>query len=300
MLSTNGGAYINGPLVTTGNVEIQGEIVGYVGINTATAHYPLEVHDFGSAPIQDYAYYALAHNSSFQPTENIGGAQSGADVSIYASNRVLASEFNAFSDARIKNIKGISNTTKDLATINALEITDYTLKDKIKNGNKSFKKVIAQQVEKVYPEVVSKHVDFIPNVYQLTNKIEKISNGYLLSFKNNHSISDTAKKLQLLLQDGKSMKQFEIVSIPSSNSVIIKATDLKADKIFVYGEEVNDFRTVDYEGLTTLNISATQELSKLVKAQQTAMEAQDKKIEMLVKEIELLKGKNLTAFQAKQ
>ena len=87
----------------------------------------------------------------------------------------------------------------------------------------------------------------------------------------------------------------------------IKAADLKTDKVFVYGEEVDDFRTVDYEGLTTLNISATQQLSKLVKAQQTAMEAQDKKIdaqnkkiEMLVKEIELLKGKNLTALQAKQ
>ena len=96
------------------------------------------------------------------------------------------------------------------------------------------------------------------------------------------------------------MQEVEIVSIPSDTQVIINVPDIKAHKVFVYGEEVDDFRTVDYEGLTTLNISATQELSKLVKAQQTAMEAQDKKIEMLIKEIELLKGKNLTALQAKQ
>ena len=205
----------------------------------------------------------------------------------------------------MKNITGISNSVKDLETINALQITDYTMKDKLMHGDKPFKKVIAQQVEKIYPQVISKHPDFIPNVYQLTNKIVKTSSGYLLSFANKHNLGKTAKKIQLMMEHD--TKQFDIITIPSENQVEIKAADLKTDKVFVYGEEVNDFRTVDYEGLTTLNISATQELSKQLKTQQAAMEAQDekietqnKKIEMLVKEIELLKGKNLTALQAKQ
>jgi hypothetical protein len=43
--------------------------------------------------------------------------------------------------------------------------------------------------------------------------------------------------------------------------------------VFVYGEEVDDFRTVDYEGLTTLNISATQELAKRQVRQQQDMAA---------------------------
>jgi hypothetical protein len=194
----------------------------------------------------------------------------------------MAAEFDARSDARIKNITGASNSAKDLETINALQITDYTLKDKVQNGDKPFKKVIAQEVEKIYPQVVSKHVDFIPNVYQLTNKIEKTANGYLLSFAGKHNISNTAKKLRILLSEGQSMEQFDIVSIPAGNQVVINATDLKTDKAFVYGEEVDDFRTVDYEGLTTLNISATQELSKLVKKQQEA-------IDMLTEEIKKMK-----------
>jgi ribosomal protein L29 len=33
---------------------------------------------------------------------------------------------------------------------------------------------------------------------------------------------------------------------------------------FVFGKEVNDFHTVDYEALSTLNISATQELVKQI------------------------------------
>src|SRR6185295_4688385 len=143
--------------------------------------------------------------------------------------------------------------------------SDYTMKDKIQHGDKLYKKVIAQEVEKVYPQVVSKHTDFIPNVYQLTNKIEKVANGFLLSFTNKHNISNKAKKLRVLLSGTETMQEMEIISIPSDTQVIINAPGIKPDKVFVYGEEVNDFRTIDYDGLITLNISATQELSKLVK-----------------------------------
>ena len=68
--------------------------------------------------------------------------------------------------------------------------------------------------------------------------------------------------------------------------------------MFADGWEVDDFRTVDYEGLTTLNLSATQELSKLVKKQQAIIEEQNKKIELqqlqmnaLLKEIQMIKEK---------
>ena len=39
--------------------------------------------------------------------------------------------------------------------------------------------------------------------------------------------------------------------------------------MFVYGREVNDFHTVDYDAISMLNVSATQELAKqLLKAQE--------------------------------
>ena len=261
---------------------------GNVGINTSTPRAPLEVdgnlNQTSYNQYNQYAYYTLGFNN-FNPVDLEGGtAGSIPNVSIYASNRIMATEFDAYSDARIKTVTGISDNWKDLETLNALRITDYTMKDKVKYGNKPFKKVIAQQVEKVYPQVVSKHTDFIPNVYQAVSKIEKTSNGYLLHFNNNHNITHTAKKLQVLLSGKNQMEEYNIVAIPNDKEVIIETTDLNADKIFVYGEEVNDFRTVDYEGLTTLNISATQELGKLI-----AM--QNKKIEALEREIKLLQSK---------
>jgi hypothetical protein len=49
----------------------------------------------------------------------------------------------------------------------------------------------------------------------------------------------------------------------------------------VYGEEVAYFRTVDYEGLSTLNISATQELSKLEQKQQNQIKQLEKRLAVL-------------------
>ena len=47
-----------------------------------------------------------------------------------------------------------------------------------------------------------------------------------------------------------------IASLPNATAF------LSNGNIFVYGKEVNDFHTVDYEALSTLNISATQALVK--------------------------------------
>jgi len=264
---------------------------GRVGINTNTPRAPLDVASvFSPNNPNPQAYYSYLN--LFSGNNGVGTAALiyvVPDVSIISDGRVLATEFNAYSDARIKNITGKSNTAKDLETINYIAITDYNMKDKVKYGNQTFKKVIAQQVEKVYPQVVNKHTDFIPNVYQLTDKITKTANGHLLSFINKHNISKSAKKLQLLLSEG--MEQYEIVSIPSENQVIIKATEIKADRVFVYGEEVDDFRTVDYEGLTTLNISATQELCKLLIKQQALIISQQKQLQNLERRLMSVEAK---------
>ena len=271
-LSVQGNEYINGVLVMTGDAKIAGNLFlgGKIGIG-GTLGAPLEV-------------YSIVHGTYFESWTYLQNKSFPGNVlSIRAHGGVVAELFAATSDARIKNIMGISNSTKDLETINALQITDYTMKDKIKYGNKFFKKVIAQEVEKVYPQVVSATVGYIPNVYAVPGKIEKTAKGYLLSFTNKHNLSKAAKKIQIMIEG--ETKQFDIVSIPSENQVLINAADLKTDKVFVYGEEIDDFRNIDYDGLVTLNISATQELSKLVKKQQ-------QQIDLLLKRIEALEKNN--------
>ncbi len=211
----------------------------------------------------DYEYYPNIINPGY-----CSGCT--APVSVYAPNgRVMAQEFDALSDARIKNIAGHSDAARDLATLNAIEITDYTMKDKIVHGNAPFKKVIAQQVERVYPQIVSKHTDFIPNVYKVARKVEQVEGGYKLGFDTPHGLAKTAKKLRLLPEGTTTFEQVDVVAIPSDREVVVKASGWTAERVFVFGEQVDDLRSVDYEGLTALNVSATQELSKRLDAQQT-------------------------------
>jgi uncharacterized coiled-coil protein SlyX len=295
-LSLLGNQYINGLLSTTGDVEIGADaqvsgnlnvggriVIGQLNQSGQFDLPTLEVKSF--VPYQAYTGWTYYDNSGWAFNTNA--------LCIRAHGGVMADYFVAISDTRIKNIAGISNAAKDLETVNALEITDYTMKDKIMYGNKTFKKVIAQQVEKVYPQVISKRAGYIPNVYAVPSKIEKTANGYLLSFTGKHHLSKHAGKIQVMT--GADTKQFDILSIPSDIQVEIKASNLDSGKLFVYGEEVDDFRAVDYEGLTTLNISATQELSRLIKKQHTIIEKQQQQLEQLLKRVDSIE-KNNTIF----
>ena len=57
----------------------------------------------------------------------------------------------------------------------------------------------------------------------------------------------------------------EIVKVVEVNKDSIKVDSTKAGDVIVYGKEVDDYKTVDYDALSMLNISATQELYKIIK-----------------------------------
>ncbi|MCB0315960.1 MAG: tail fiber domain-containing protein, partial [Calditrichaeota bacterium] len=95
------------------------------------------------------------------------GSPSTNPYSLYTNERIAASEFNAHSDMRIKNIKGTSDAADDLNTLMQIEITDYTLRDTVANGSTPQKKVIAQQVAQVYPQAVTTNLtEVVPDIYQ--------------------------------------------------------------------------------------------------------------------------------------
>ena len=186
------------------------------------------------------------------PTEAKAGRGGAINTSIFATHRVVAGEFNAFSDKRIKDIKGLSNNQSDLATLEKIRITDYTLKDK-RSDQRPIKKVIAQDLEEIYPQAVSKTTNVVPDIYQLA----KMENGKV---KLDNTLKKGAK-VRLIFSDSEGI--YEVLEAsPSAFKVNLNETK----EVFVYGQEVNDFRMVDYEALTTLNISATQALLKRIEA----------------------------------
>ena len=106
---------------------------------------------------------------------SVGGlaySTSSFQASIHATHPIHASTFLAYSDARIKNVDGRSDGAVDLATLNGLEITDYRYKDVISRGSLPQKKVIAQQLETIFPQAVSRQTNVIPDIYEKATILE--------------------------------------------------------------------------------------------------------------------------------
>ena len=227
---------------------------GNVGIGTATpTRGKLEVKGSISSSYAGFGTFTGNDISAFIATPT------AKNVSIYADNMVAASGFLSFSDARIKNILRRSDSESDLGMLLGIEITDYLHKDGIARGRTPQKKVIAQQVEKVYPQAVSQSTDVVPDIYKKATQ----KDGWV------QLATDLKKGERVRLLSEKTEGIHEVLEVTKDKF----RTDFKPEggQVFVYGREVKDFRSVDYEAISMLNVSATQELARKVKAQESEL-----------------------------
>ena len=71
-------------------------------------------------------------------------------------------------------------------------------------------------------------------------------------------------------------QQEGIYEVLEVNAAAFRTEFQPADsEVFVYGREVDDFRTVDYDALTMLNVSATQQLKTDTDAQLAALQQEN-------------------------
>jgi len=247
---------------------------GLVGIGTQNpAKAKLEVEGNAVAALPGYGFLNSTAPTGTAPSQSVY-------LSIYCSDRVAAIEVDAFSDARIKKIKGRSDGREDLRSLLDLEITDYTFVDFVTKGNRPNKKVIAQQVERVYPQAVSTMTEVVPDIYR---KVEARA-GWILLATNLQPALKVGDRVKLITERQTALH--EVVDVSTEGFRIKEMLD---GPVFVYGREVNDFRMVDYEAIAMLNVSATQELHRRLQAseaQVTALKQRNDTLESRLAEIE--------------
>ena len=199
-------------------------------------------------------------------------------VSIYASQTIWSGNtVIASSDARIKDIQGESDSEADLKALLGIKITDYQYKDKIGQGSAKQKKVVAQELESVFPQAVSRHTNVIPDIYANAT----IGSDGWVALTTDLKVGD---RVRLIATEKDAV--FEVLEV-ENDSFRVEFIPKEEGELFVYGREVKDFRTVDYDAIAMLNVSATQQIKKDADAEIGALRIENQSLRL-----------RLTAFEA--
>jgi hypothetical protein len=232
---------------------------GFIGIGTTTPAVALDVVGFTTVATPDgFTYFTASNTTTLTPTASM----TSAGASIRSNGGIVSLYFAAASDERVKNIQGRSDGTADLRKLLGIEVTDFLYKDVVEKGSRPQKKVIGQQVEKVFPQAVSQMTDVVPDIYRKA----PINNGWV-ELATDLKVGD---RVRLITETGHRAVH-EVLEVKHDRFRTDFAED--AGQVFVYGREVKDFRVVDYEAIAMLNVSATQELNRLVAEQDSEIRA---------------------------
>ncbi|HON57279.1 MAG TPA: tail fiber domain-containing protein, partial [bacterium] len=238
---------------------------GNVGIGTTNP-------DRAKLVVSGNVSYANGSWGYLNSSGTVGTASGGSvPTSIYASERIVCSEFNAVSDERIKIEVPKTDKLSDIEIINKLRPVNYKMKDEIQHGLQIKKGFFAQEVEKVLPDAVSKSADYVPDIFEIAQNIEYNEQQKTLKITltkpHNLKVNDKAR---LILKDKTIEKK--VSEIFSDYVFSVSDFDEKTDKLFVYGKLVDDFCTLNYEHIFTVGIGAIQELNKKVETQNQELE----------------------------
>lgn len=243
----------------SGNSAITINTNNYVNIGTGvtTGSFPVTVNSTSSAN-QSMTFYAIAATSAYN------GAQSTAinpSISFgILCQTAFSTGFYIYSDERIKkDITPLESTLDLFDKINTVSFKyiDYIGKGSLKNYG-----VIAQEIEKIIPEVINSHKDYIPNIYK---NADKYDSEYLRLYIKSDilSIGDNIK-----IYDFNNKEHIKKIVDKTDEYITINEPieDYEEDtSVFIYGKEIEDVKNVNYESLFIMNIKATQELHQRLK-----------------------------------
>lgn len=221
---------------------------GNVGIGTTN---PLTKLHIGPGIISSNISMAYFNsNTALTTASTLNNICSIFDSSIWCKSTIAAA-----SDSRIKtNINDI-NDQDALNKIMAIEPKTYNYIDPLK-GTDTIYGFLAQQIRSVIPEAVSLRKETIPNIFTVADCINPTT--ILLPL----SSPILSKNQNITIIDISGFCDTYIITNIQDNSFTIDKPIYNSPKVFVYGTEVNDFHTLDKQYIYTLNVCATQILSR--------------------------------------
>jgi hypothetical protein len=154
--------------------------------------------------------------------------------------------------------------------------------DKIQHGTDPTWGFIAQEVAEIIPNAVTYGPNFIPNIFELAQIIgieirlgSKTTTELLKG-----EIDYYPLKIKNTKGEDKIVKITEIIDEKTFN--IDEEIETDHNRIFVYGQEVPDFHSLDKDAIFTITTSAVQEIDK-------GLQETNKRVKLLEEENQTLK-----------
>ena len=210
------------------------------------------------------------------------------------------------SDIRIKKDVEDINDDSALDQVLRLQPKTYKYKNTLERGNKKVYGFISQQVEDVIPEATTKTTNFIPNIYEHCEYSNTILNNIphsTITLPTDYDIatlsvamnsSNISTRVRVINENSESSElDFVLTSNVSGYGLMTEdITDFtnNSSNVFVYGTEVEDLTTIDKSYLYTLNVCATQVLSRKIDTLEASNSAMMSRIEQLESELDTLQS----------
>jgi hypothetical protein len=256
---------------------------GSVGIATNTPY--AKLHIVGGAGDTTSSSGRYFYGTS--EVANSSGVDYGA-CSIYATNSIITNNFLGThggsitaSDARIKKEIVDVEDGSALDTLRLLKPKQYKYVDEVGRGSEPVWGFIAQEVRDTLPFASQLVSDCIPNIYELAN----VSNSNVITFTNFDTSNLESNAMVLKVYDIDDTEHLvNIAEVVDEHSVRVDE-DLtewtEDDKIFVYGQQVDDFVFLKKDAIWTVATSALQEIDRQLQAEKARNDALEARIAAL-------------------
>jgi hypothetical protein len=269
---------------------------GNVGIGTTNADNRARVFVWGSGG-QAFNLVARFYNQFGQN----GTIETGRFLSIYVTDQIACQELQVFSDRRIKNDIIDVNDSSALDKLRLLKPKKYRYRDTINRGIEQVYGFIAQEVQEVIPYSTSTTTNHIPNIYELA----EVSDSNVITFTtfNTSDLESNATTIQIM-DTVNNPHDATIVEVIDEHTIRVAenldewsgsvddegVVDKEGTQIFVYGQNVNDFLTLNKNAIWTVATAALQEVDRQLQAEKVKVVSLETQVANLLERVTALES----------
>ena len=234
------------------------------------------VHGTYTTWMNNHNYYVIYGYGAWNSWINYSGTSTLRGnipaVAIFAGSIQVSGNIHMYSDRRIKKEIVDADDDSCLNIIRQIQNRKYKYIDPFseKESNNEVYGFIAQEVESIIiPEAVGRSIQYIPNIMMEGDVVAHStnSNQYYITTSSDFTIENTLEGKVFIKSYEINLEQdiihtLKFISQESTNSILVETNEEIPSRLFLYGEYVYDFRTLDKNKIYTISVGALQEIDR--------------------------------------